>query len=186
MTGAELTCTLCGAHYDEAAARACRPACPLGRACGLLRCPRCGWETPPATRLTRWLAREQSGIVHPGLTAEPFDFDPEPALAEASGRGWVTAQPDRVALTGAGEARATGVTRRHRLAERLFDVVGVGEAAMEARDGPHRSHGRRRRPDRLHRLARSPPPRSSVRARLRGETEIAIDPDIADIFVVPC
>jgi hypothetical protein len=62
MTAARLadewtTCALCGARYALAEGRACRPGCPLGRGCDLLRCPFCGYETPAPTPLTRWLDR---------------------------------------------------------------------------------------------------------------------------------
>jgi hypothetical protein len=56
-TGATVTCRLCGACWAEAEGRACHAPCPLGRGCALLRCPRCGYETPAPTRLTRWLSR---------------------------------------------------------------------------------------------------------------------------------
>lgn len=79
-----------------------------------------------------WTAQEQHRPLKPHLAGEQLDFDPEIACAEATARGWMAARADRLELTGPGEARAAGVMRRHRLAERLFDVVGVGEAAMEA------------------------------------------------------
>lgn len=56
-TGPIVTCPLCGARYPEEAGRACHQGCPLARGCQLLGCPRCGYETPAPTRLTRWLTR---------------------------------------------------------------------------------------------------------------------------------
>jgi DtxR family Mn-dependent transcriptional regulator len=79
-----------------------------------------------------WTLREQ-GVECPGLDAETFDFDPTGAVAEARRRGWVGAAAGGLLLTPAGDARAAGVMRRHRLAERLlFDVIHVDSAAMEA------------------------------------------------------
>lgn len=64
MSGA-IKCGFCGLEFDPAqAAAACR-SCPLARGCGLVRCPRCGYEMPPEARLVTWLRklgrRRQSG-----------------------------------------------------------------------------------------------------------------------------
>jgi DtxR family Mn-dependent transcriptional regulator len=78
-----------------------------------------------------WVAREQGTAAD--LGAAGSDFDPAAALAEAERRGWVRAGAEGTVLTPAGAARAAGVIRRHRLAERLlFDVMHVDDAAMEA------------------------------------------------------
>jgi DtxR family transcriptional regulator, Mn-dependent transcriptional regulator len=80
-----------------------------------------------------WGLREQGVTAPPDLTGQAFDFDVAAALAEAARRSWVALCPDRVELTPAGDERASGVMRRHRLAERLFfDVIHVDSAAMEA------------------------------------------------------
>jgi DtxR family transcriptional regulator, Mn-dependent transcriptional regulator len=80
-----------------------------------------------------WTLREQATVAPPDLGAHPFEFDPAAALHEAERRGWVVLCADRVELTAGGDARAAGVIRRHRLAERLlFDVIHVDSAAMEA------------------------------------------------------
>jgi len=52
-----VTCPLCGARYSEEEGRTCHAGCPLERGCQLLACPRCGYEVPAPSRLTRWLAR---------------------------------------------------------------------------------------------------------------------------------
>ena len=67
-----------------------------------------------------------AGAEHaPGATTEDLL-----ALAEA---GLVRLEGGRVALTEAGEARARGVVRRHRLTERLFkDLMAVSDTTMEA------------------------------------------------------
>ncbi len=80
-----------------------------------------------------WTLREQGAAARPDLAGEAFDFDVQAALAEAARRGWVVLGPARVELTAAGEQRAAGVIRRHRLAERLLlDVIQLDNAAMEA------------------------------------------------------
>lgn len=61
----------------------------------------------------------------PGAVADDFQ-----AL---SAMGLVRLDGDRVALTAAGETRARGVVRRHRLAERLFkDLLDLSEGAAES------------------------------------------------------
>lgn len=80
-----------------------------------------------------WTLREQGVAAPPGLEGQAFDFDPHAAVTEALRRGWVALTSECLQLTPAGEDRAAGVMRRHRLAERLFfDVIHVDAAAMEA------------------------------------------------------
>jgi DtxR family Mn-dependent transcriptional regulator len=80
-----------------------------------------------------WSAREQGAALSRGLEGERFEFDAPAAVAAAERRGWVVADAGRLLLTRAGDERAAGVMRRHRLAERLlFDVIHVDSAAMEA------------------------------------------------------
>jgi DtxR family Mn-dependent transcriptional regulator len=80
-----------------------------------------------------WTWREQAIAVPPDLGKPAFDFDPSATLSEAERRGWVAVCAEHVELTASGDARAAGVIRRHRLAERLlFDVIHVDSAAMEA------------------------------------------------------
>lgn len=80
-----------------------------------------------------WTWREQGTVAPPDLGTHGLGFDPETALREAEHRGWVARCAERDELTADGDARAAGVIRRHRLAERLlFDVIHVDSAAMEA------------------------------------------------------
>jgi DtxR family transcriptional regulator, Mn-dependent transcriptional regulator len=80
-----------------------------------------------------WTAREQGAPVPRDLAPAQLGFEPGPAVVEAERRGWIHLGADRVELTPAGETRAAGVIRRHRLAERLLsDVIHVDPAAMEA------------------------------------------------------
>jgi DtxR family Mn-dependent transcriptional regulator len=80
-----------------------------------------------------WTLCEQ-GIAPPAdLHGEEFDFEPAAALLDARRREWIATRDDHLELTQVGNARAAGVIRRHRLAERLlFDVIHVDAAAMEA------------------------------------------------------
>lgn len=52
-----MRCGFCGYEFDEVEAEmACR-SCPLAPHCGLLRCPRCGYEMLPEARLVAWVRR---------------------------------------------------------------------------------------------------------------------------------
>jgi DtxR family Mn-dependent transcriptional regulator len=80
-----------------------------------------------------WTLREQGAAARADLSGEAFDFDPTEAVTQGRRRGWVATSDGRLELTRAGDERAAGVIRRHRLAERLFfDVIQVDTAAMEA------------------------------------------------------
>jgi len=80
-----------------------------------------------------WSIGEQGQEAVRNVDGAAFDFDAQPAILEAQRRGWVAGDAEHLALTRAGEERAAGVMRRHRLAERLlFDVIRVDNAAMEA------------------------------------------------------
>ena len=52
-----ITCPMCGATYAETEGRGCRGGCPVSSGCNLLACPRCGYEVPAQTKLTRWLSK---------------------------------------------------------------------------------------------------------------------------------
>lgn len=54
-----VTCGFCGADFQEDRSQATCQACPLSRACGLIRCPSCGYENP---RSPRWLASVRKWI----------------------------------------------------------------------------------------------------------------------------
>ena len=45
-TGPMVTCGFCGADFVEDRSQATCQACPLSKACGLMRCPHCGYENP--------------------------------------------------------------------------------------------------------------------------------------------
>jgi DtxR family Mn-dependent transcriptional regulator len=80
-----------------------------------------------------WTLREQGVPARTDLTGESFDFEPAAATSEARRRGWLAVGRNGLELTPAGEQRAAGIIRRHRLAERLlFDVIHLDTEAMEA------------------------------------------------------
>lgn len=41
------TCPLCGKTYDEKNTGSACKGCPMAKGCTLIRCPNCGYETPP-------------------------------------------------------------------------------------------------------------------------------------------
>ena len=52
-----MKCSMCGAEFEvEAAARSCS-GCPLVGSCGLIRCPVCGYDNVPESRLLGWVRR---------------------------------------------------------------------------------------------------------------------------------
>ena len=49
-----MRCGMCGLEFrPEEGEQACG-GCPLVRNCGLVRCPRCGYEMPPEPKLFEW------------------------------------------------------------------------------------------------------------------------------------
>ncbi|MGH7144431.1 MAG: ferrous iron transport protein A [Terriglobales bacterium] len=50
-----MNCACCGNDFEAAAARKQCRSCALFGGCSMLKCPRCGYEQPADTRLTRWL-----------------------------------------------------------------------------------------------------------------------------------
>ena len=52
-----MKCGYCAYEFDPAAAEAACAGCPLTRGCHLVRCPHCGYETPPESKLIGWLRR---------------------------------------------------------------------------------------------------------------------------------
>ena len=54
-----VTCSFCGQDFVEDRSQATCQACPLSQACGLMRCPHCGYENPkqPAWigKLKEWI-----------------------------------------------------------------------------------------------------------------------------------
>ena len=42
-----MKCSLCGFLFEESSAASCCGSCPMNSNCKLIKCPRCGFETPP-------------------------------------------------------------------------------------------------------------------------------------------
>lgn len=57
--GRAIHCGLCGREFVEDPSQATCQACPLSKACGLVRCPHCGYENP---RTPAWIDRVRSWI----------------------------------------------------------------------------------------------------------------------------
>jgi len=50
-----MKCTLCGFDFaEEQAEKACQ-SCPIMKGCRLIKCPNCGFETPPEPRMVKIL-----------------------------------------------------------------------------------------------------------------------------------
>jgi hypothetical protein len=63
-----VTCGFCGHEFEENRAQpACR-VCPLGANCGLVRCPKCGYENPG---VPRWIAFLRRKLTRHGPARRP-------------------------------------------------------------------------------------------------------------------
>ena len=47
-----IVCPLCSKEIPQDAEQ-CRTRCPMGKNCGLIRCPYCGYEMLPESRLVK-------------------------------------------------------------------------------------------------------------------------------------
>jgi rubredoxin len=52
-----MKCGMCGYEFNMEEAETSCGGCPLVKGCGLVRCPRCGYEMPPEAALVRWVKR---------------------------------------------------------------------------------------------------------------------------------
>ncbi len=50
-----MKCAFCGLEFEPGEAEQSCSGCPLTGNCGLIRCPRCGYEMPPEAKLITWL-----------------------------------------------------------------------------------------------------------------------------------
>lgn len=79
-----------------------------------------------------YLREEGVEATEAALLARLDDADPKAVLAQARADGLVQAKGALFEATAAGEARAQGIVRRHRLAEILFtQVLDVAESEVE-------------------------------------------------------
>ncbi len=54
-----MKCSMCGLEFEERTAAAACAGCPLNRGCKLIKCPRCGFETPPEPEWIKNLKRRR-------------------------------------------------------------------------------------------------------------------------------
>lgn len=52
-----MKCSMCGAEFEADTANRSCSGCPLAGSCGLIRCPSCGYDNVPESRLVAWLRR---------------------------------------------------------------------------------------------------------------------------------
>lgn len=50
-----MKCTLCGFAFKEDQAQEACKNCPLMKGCKLVKCPNCGFETPPEPKWVKYL-----------------------------------------------------------------------------------------------------------------------------------
>ena len=58
-TARTVTCGFCGETFVEDRTQAACQACPLSKACGLMRCPHCGYEN---AREPAWISKIKEWI----------------------------------------------------------------------------------------------------------------------------
>lgn len=54
-----MKCTLCGYEFNEKEAATGCAHCPMMRGCKLVKCPNCGFETPPEPAWLKRLKKER-------------------------------------------------------------------------------------------------------------------------------
>jgi hypothetical protein len=65
-----MKCGFCGYEFDPSAAQSSCGACPMAGGCHLIRCPRCGYEMPPESRLVGWLRKVRASASARRLTSQ--------------------------------------------------------------------------------------------------------------------
>ena len=50
-----MKCPMCGSEFGEEGAKAACEGCPIGGACGMVRCPNCNYEMPTEPKLIKAL-----------------------------------------------------------------------------------------------------------------------------------
>ncbi len=80
-----------------------------------------------------WTLREEGGATRARLLQRTDEDQPDRLLDELAGLGLVEARGDDVRLTRAGEDRARGIIRRHRLAEvLLYNLFDLDNSQIES------------------------------------------------------
>jgi DtxR family Mn-dependent transcriptional regulator len=79
-----------------------------------------------------WVLREIGSNCYEDVIRSVDDNDTADAIRKMEKAGYIVITDDRIAFSAKGEERARDLTRRHRLAERLFhDVLDVGMKESE-------------------------------------------------------
>lgn len=79
-----------------------------------------------------WVLRESGSNSYEDVIREVADNDAADVIRKMEKAGYIVVSDDRISFCDKGEERAKDLTRRHRLAERLFhDVLDVGMEESE-------------------------------------------------------
>ncbi len=54
-----MKCSLCGFEFNERQSEGRCKSCPMMRGCKLIKCPNCGFETPPEPKWIKYLKRKE-------------------------------------------------------------------------------------------------------------------------------
>jgi rubredoxin len=57
-----MKCGFCGLEFDPNDADQACDSCPVSTGCHLVRCPRCGYEMPPESKVGRWLRKKMGDL----------------------------------------------------------------------------------------------------------------------------
>lgn len=103
-----VTCGFCRHEFEEDRMQSACRACPLGSDCGLIRCPKCGYENPGTPR---WIAFLKKKLGKRAEAPAPQRELPLPMLPvnsmDAGSRGTPRGEGERRRPPGVG-APATG------------------------------------------------------------------------------
>ncbi len=66
-----MKCGFCGLEFQKTQAVQACSACPLTPGCHLIRCPRCGYEMPPESKLITWLRGLRRGRLQASTESVP-------------------------------------------------------------------------------------------------------------------
>ena len=67
-----MKCALCGCEFDETQADASCASCGIGKRCGLVKCPRCHYETPAESRGDHKMMPDPVVVPETSLTEWPI------------------------------------------------------------------------------------------------------------------
>ena len=54
-----MKCSLCGYEFNEKEAEGACKNCPMMKDCKLIKCPNCGFETPPEPKWLKYFKKER-------------------------------------------------------------------------------------------------------------------------------